>query len=107
MIILSLGMILMPLYIAWRVYDLFRRDLKFVRSVGKLKTGEYEAMMRRHKIAIRVHALSVALISILLFLMIGIGAIFAASPFFAVFWGHSIAFQRFYTGAKRKSKQKR
>lgn len=104
-IILPLG--LMPLYIAWRVYDLFRRDLKYVRRVGKLKTSEYQAMMQRHKIAIRVHALSLALIVVALFFLLGIGGLIAGLPFLLVFWAHSTAFQRFAAGASRKSKQKR
>lgn len=98
---------MVPVWIGWQVYHLFWRDLQYVRRVGKLKTGEVEAMLHRHQRALWSHGTFVVLLSLALFWVLGFASIFVEIPFLLVLGTHLIAFDRFSSGVaidKRKRK---
>jgi hypothetical protein len=107
MMLIILLIVFLPIWIAWTVYELFKSDLRYIKRVDKLKTGEVEAMLRRHQSALWIHGTSVLAIALALFWIFGIAGIITEVPFLLVLGAHLIAFNRFRNGINAgKSKRK-
>jgi Na+/H+-translocating membrane pyrophosphatase len=90
-LIIAIGL---PILIGLLVFAFFQRDLGQFREIEKLKVGEVEALVRRHRLALMLHFAALLIVLPLMIFSLSNFALLGAILLGVVFLGHVTALSR-------------